>query len=159
MPTSNSILPQRKHLPHDIPSWVQQGARHFITINCLPRGTDTLCHDTMAEALLTGIIEYERLGRWYIWLALIMPDHLHMIVTFDLQRGIQATLTAWKGFQAKELGIKWQSGFFEHRLRTGNEFNEKAAYIRMNPVRKRLVESPELWPYVLDHNGREIAEK
>ena len=42
------------------------------------------------------------------------------------------------------------AGFFEHRLRSDAEFNEKASYIRMNPVRTGLVALPGLWPYVED---------
>jgi hypothetical protein len=93
---------------------------------------------------------YEQLGHWYLWLVVVMPDHLHLIATFNLDRTIQSTVKAWKSHQAKHLDIKWQSGFFEHRLRDGAEFEEKSHYLRWNPVRKGLVQSPDDWPFVLD---------
>jgi len=46
------------------------------------------------------------------------------------------------------LGIGWQRDFFDHRLRKNEAYLEKAAYIRMNPVRAGLVASAEDWPYV-----------
>jgi putative transposase len=54
----------------------------------------------------------------------------------------------WKRYTARILKITWQDGFFDHRLRHDESFVEKAAYIRMNPVRSGLIRAPEEWPYV-----------
>ena len=140
--------PKRKKLPHDIPSWVGEGARYFVTVNCRDRGNNRLCRDGVAEALIDSAEEYELLGRWHVWLMVVMPDHIHIIAAFSPDRGIRRIVSAWKGYQAKQLGIEWQTDFFEHRLRTDEEFTEKAYYIRMNPVRKKLAAEPEAWPYV-----------
>jgi DNA-binding transcriptional ArsR family regulator/REP element-mobilizing transposase RayT len=147
----NEPLPKRKKLPHEIPSWVQQGTKHFITINCKDRGSDPLIDH--AALLLKSAAYYEQTGRWYLWLMVVMPDHIHFIATFDLSMGIKNTVSAWKRYQKKTLGIDWQAGFFEHRLRNGSEFDEKAHYIRMNPVRKGLAASLEQWPHVLDRTA------
>jgi REP element-mobilizing transposase RayT len=143
-------LPQRKKLPHEIPSWVAQGSRHFITINCRERENGPLLQFNIAERLLDNARFYEETGKWYLWLALIMPDHVHLIATFDLANGLKSTVSAWKRYQTRTLGIDWQSDFFEHRLRNQAEFDEKSHYIRMNPVRKNLVNAPEQWPHVID---------
>jgi hypothetical protein len=52
-----------------------------------------------------------------------------------------------------------QSGFFEHRLRTQAEYDEKASYVRKNPVRKGLVTAPELWPYFMDRTNYVLPEQ
>lgn len=104
----------------------------------------------IADSLLNNARFYEETGKWYLWLMLIMPDHLHFIATFDLTKRLKTTVSAWKRYQTKTLGIEWQTDFFEHRLRNQAEFDEKAAYIRMNPVRKKLIDTPEQWPYILD---------
>ena len=149
--------PQRKKLPHEIPSWVTQGARHYITINCRERGTKNLCQAPVAIALLKGGESYEELGRWCLWVMLIMPDHLHLIATFNLSQRIQSTVTAWKGYQAKTFGVQWQTGFFEHRLRNNDEYTKKARYIRTNPVRKGLVVSVEDWPFVIERSNSDYG--
>jgi len=143
-------LPQRQKLPHALPSWVRQGARHFLTLNCQHRETNSLCRGDVAAQLLKSARYYEEIGRWYLWLMLIMPDHIHLIATFDLERGLRRIMQAWKGYQKRKLHIEWQSDFFEHRLRNGDEFIEKAHYVRMNPVRKGLIHSPDAWPHILD---------
>ena len=145
-----SKLPQRHKLPHEIPSWVRPGARHFITINCEERETNVLCAGNTAVKLMDSARHYEEIGRWYLWLMVIMPDHVHFIATFDLDGGIKPIVKAWKGYQKRTLCVEWQPDFFEHRLRNDDEFTEKAFYIRMNPVRKGLATSPDEWPFILD---------
>lgn len=141
---------KRCKLPHEIPSWVRQGARHFITINCYGRDKSILTDPAVAEILIKGVIKYEQLEYWFVHLLVIMPDHVHAILTFNLERGIQKTVSSWKGYQARTCGIRRQSDFFEHRLRNDDEYAEKANYVRMNPVRKGLVATPEQWHYVID---------
>ena len=82
-------------------------------------------------------------------LALIMPDHLHLLVAFpESDKRIQTIVTKWKEWTAKSLKVEWQRDFFEHRLRKEENFLEKADYIFANPVRAGLVERSEDWPYV-----------
>ena len=57
-------------------------------------------------------------------------------------------MRAWRHYLAKEQGIRWQRDFFDHRIRRDESHEEKAAYIRNNPVRGGLVKAPEDWPYV-----------
>lgn len=121
-----NTLQQRKKLPHEVPSWVKQGARHFITINCAQKGANVPCHGTTADMLLESARFYESIERWYLWLILVMPDHMHLIAAFDLQHGIKNTVGDWKRYQTTHLNIEWQSDFFEHRLRDESEFEEKA---------------------------------
>jgi REP element-mobilizing transposase RayT len=148
------ILPQRKKLPHELPPWVAQGVRHFVTINALQRANMPFGTNEIGSALLQNLLSYEDLGRWHLWLAVVMPDHLHFIATFTLKHGVAASIAAWKGYQAKVLKVEFQSGFFEHRLRDEAEFAEKCAYIRENPVRKGLVSDAASWPYLYDGMSR-----
>ena len=57
---------------------------------------------------------------------------------------------AWKRYAATKLGIVWQRGFFEHRLRSNESVEEEAEYFRQNPVRAGLVESAAEWPFLLE---------
>jgi putative transposase len=79
-----------------------------------------------------------------------MPDHLHMLVSFNPIPRLAHTVSAWKRYAVRHLGISWQGDFYEHRLRRDESFVEKADYIRLNPVRAGLVPAPEAWPYVRD---------
>ena len=136
-----------KNLPHGIPSWVEQGARHFITMRCLERGATPFSNAQTAQTLINSALHYDSIGKWYLWRMVVMPDHVHLMVTFDLARGIGKTLQEWKAYHAKVNGIRFQGDFFEHRIRNDEEFDEKREYIRMNPVAKGYVARSEDWPH------------
>ncbi len=86
---------------------------------------------------------------WYARLVTIMPDHVHLLLSFpDTEKRVQIVVSKWKEWTAKTLRIKWQRDFFEHRLRKEENLREKADYILANPVRAGLVDRTENWPYV-----------
>lgn len=46
--------------------------------------------------------------------------------------------------------MKWQDGYFDHRIRNPAELDEKSEYIRQNPFAKGLcAEAPE-WPWMVE---------
>ena len=140
-------FPRRHRLPHVIPGWVVQGARHYITLQAKDRIAKPFSDPRVAKALLDAFLFYDEIHRWFLWTAMIMPDHLHFVATFDLSYGLRKTVNVWKRYQGRRLGVQFQSDFFEHRIRDEKAFLEKVSYIRMNPVRKGYVSNPEEWPY------------
>ena len=141
-------LPQRRTLPHGIPSWAADGAVFFITICCQERGKDTLCQEPVARAVFDSVTFRHERHDWFVHLWLLMPDHLHGLVSFPQDKSMKQVISKWKEWVAKHAHIRWQRDFFDHRLRRDESFEEKAHYIRMNPVRAGLVGRPEDWPYV-----------
>lgn len=83
---------------------------------------------------------------------MLMPDHLHALLSFPSDQTMVSVIRSWKRYTAKQLDIIWQSGFFDHRIRNDENSEEKAHYIRMNPVRKGLVNDASDWPYVWPEN-------
>jgi len=139
-------LPGR--LPHAKPSWVRSDTLHFITLCALPRGVNTLCRAPVAENLWASVRYYAELGKWRPTLFLLMPDHLHALMTFGESQSIGRTMKAWKRYTARAFGVTWQEDFFEHRLRHNESWRSKSAYIEMNPVRAGLVATADEWPYL-----------
>ena len=144
---NSKVYPARKQLPHDIPAWVPDGSRYFITICCKERGPNTLARPGIADSLLHSIRIREDSKEWYVFCMVIMPDHLHLIAGFNKMPGIKHTIQTFKRYHARNEGVVWQSGFFEHRLRNDAEFTEKFHYVLFNPVRKQLVNDAREWPY------------
>lgn len=142
--------PVRKTLPHEVPLWLHPSEEnYFITICCRERGRNRLAKPGVAPALIETIKHRNERQLWYAHLVVIMPDHVHLLVSFgQIQMRIQCVVSKWKEWTAKSLGIRWQRDFFEHRLRKEESFREKADYILANPVRARLVERWEDWPYI-----------
>ena len=140
-------LPQRKVLPHVVPSWVFTGSIYFITICAERKGDDQLCKNGAADLILDSIDFNAKRGLWWPHLVLVMPDHLHGLFSFAADPGMKKALSDWKHYISRQGKFGWQRDFFEHRLRNDESFVEKAAYIRQNPVRAGLVDQADAWPY------------
>ena len=140
----------RKPLPHEVPLWLHPDKEdYFITVCCRERGRNQLADATIAPALIETIKHRNERGLWWAHVVMIMPDHVHLLVTFGSPNTrIQIVVSKWKEWTAKSLGIHWQRDFFEHRLRREESFREKADYVLANPVRAGLVKQAEDWPYV-----------
>ena len=149
-------IPLRKTLPHEIPPWVDpQREIYFITINCKLRGTNQLATDQIAQPLFDTVRHRQEQYLWWPYIFLLMPDHVHALIFFPpSDKPIQLIVSKWKEWTAKTMGIGWQRDFFEHRLRHEESRRDKADYILRNPVRKRLADRPEAWPFVYFADGQ-----
>lgn len=142
-------VPPRKTLPHECPSWIDPAKEiYFITICCRQRGVNQLALIAISEPLLDTIRHRNERGDWYAHLAMLMPDHIHLLLSSPREKRIQTVVSKWKEWTAKQLKIAWQRDFFEHRLRREESYREKADYILANPVRAGLVENAADWPYL-----------
>jgi hypothetical protein len=147
-------LPARRRIPHQVPQWVADGSWFFITINCAPRGTNQLCRAGTGEAVFGAMkFNHDRLS-WHCRLCLLMPDHLHAILAFPSGSGMATTISNWKKHVAMNQGVGRQRDFFDHRLRSNHELDEKTNYILLNPARKGLCARVEDWGWVYRPNDR-----
>ena len=71
----------------------------------------------------------------------IMPNHIHLILTIDTIRRpmvaptIATVIKQFKGAVSKEVGTTvWQKGFYDHIIRDDEDYNTKAQYIDTNPL-------------------------
>jgi REP element-mobilizing transposase RayT len=76
-----------------------------------------------------------------------MPDHLHALLAFPRDKQMSNVISLWKGYLARMVGIRWQRGFFDHRIKSADSWDSTAQYIRMNPVRAELTTDSKNWPY------------
>ena len=108
------LLPQRKKLQHEVPYWVSDSAVYFITICTQPRGVNQLCRPEVAAWLRESMDFREARGDWWIHLAVLMPDHLHALMSFARDQRMNSAIAQWKRYAARETKIHWQADFFEH---------------------------------------------
>lgn len=125
---------------------------YFVTFNTYERRSllaRNEVHETFC-AFSTNAHQHDvAVGRY-----VIMPDHVHLFIAFPAH-GI--TLPNWVqslrnviGKKLLPLGIHkphWQEGFFDHLLRSRESYSAKWEYVRMNPVRAKLCDTPGAWPY------------
>ena len=129
------------HITSGGPNWV------FLTVSTSHREpwlTSSAIQKTLHDLWL------HRATAWLVSDYLLMPDHLHLFCApADLKFTIERWIAFWKDQLAKvrsDAG-KFQEGGFHHRLRNDENYTEKWWYVRMNPVRQKLVERPEDWPF------------
>jgi len=136
-----------KHLQHRPPEWIQPDASYFLTICANPRGQNHFCHPDIGPAILDSIAYRHEKGIWFCGLAVLMPDHIHMIVSFPDVPSLSRIVGEWKHWLSHKHQISWQENFFDHRIRSETDRN-KGDYILENPVRAGLVAKAEDWPWV-----------
>jgi putative transposase len=134
-------------LDHVPPFWVAENPDYFITICAMPRGKNQLCLPTVGPEILRAIHHYHERGRWFCHLAVLMPDHVHFLLSFQDIPSFARPIGEWKKWLVKRCNIDWQENFFDHRIRNKDQDRWKADYILYNPVRAGLVKSWEDWPY------------
>ncbi len=82
----------------------------------------------------------------------IMPDHLHLLVS----GGADFKLGGWVKLLKQMLGKAaepqprsrlWQEGFFDHLIRHEEKLASLWEYVQRNPATAGLVATPADWPY------------
>jgi REP element-mobilizing transposase RayT len=107
-----------------------------------------LTNPKLADALLRSVRFYDERGRWWAHLALIMPDHLHLLLAFPAEEQMSRVISDWKRWHGSKDRVMWQDNYFDHRIRNPHELELKDNYIRENPVAKGLCPTAENWPWV-----------
>jgi len=83
----------------------------------------------------------------------IMPDHLHLLVTpaESVEKAVQLIKGGFSFRAKRELDWKfdiWQPGFTDHRIRDEEDWKRHVEYIRTNPIEARLAEESVLYEFV-----------
>ena len=102
-----------------------------------------------AELLLETLQHYRHEGHYKLHAFVVMPDHIHLLLTpqdITLERSIQLIKGGFSRRMASKLPI-WQRGFTDRRMRDRDDFLTYRSYIHDNPVRGRLCQQPEDYPY------------
>ena len=124
---------------------------YFLTF-CTHHRKALLANLTIHEAFCT--FTQEAISRnIYVGRYVIMPDHIHLFAAFSDELDVSAWMKSLKNSLSKTLrnmGVEsphWQKGFFDYLMRSEESYSSKWDYVFLNPVRHRLVEEPELWPF------------
>jgi len=134
-------------LDHRPPDWLRAEPDYFITINGRPKRHNQFCRPETASVILDSIRHRNEKGIWYCEAALLMPDHIHMLVSFPDLPSFAKVVGDWKHWLARQHKISWQENFFDHRIRNDESGAEKWRYIVANPIRAGLMKEGETWPY------------
>jgi len=102
-----------------------------------------------AELLVRTLLHYRDQGRYQLHGFVVMPEHLHVLLTPSESQTIERCAQCIKGGFSHEVrkqfaGEVWQVGFHEHRIRDGEDFRKQLGYIAANPGKRGLID----WGFV-----------
>ena len=139
--------PGRKHPVHGAFVSLRQPAIVFLTV-CAKDRQHWIAQPKVHEALRRIWLSTDT---WLVGNYLLMPDHIQLFcaprdLTITLQRWISFWERAFSCLHVPETGL-WQRESRNTRLRRGENYEQKWAYVRENPVRAGLVKQPDDWPF------------
>ena len=133
------------------------GGRYFFTLVTWERRT-ILSSPHRIELLRSAFREVAKKRPFETDAIVVLPDHLHCI--WRLPPGDADFSSRWREIKKHvtrrlDLGpIKepvWQPRFWEHYLRSEEDWRRHVDYIHFNPVKHGLVERVSDWPYSSFH--------
>jgi putative transposase len=129
------------------------GSSYFVTTRCW-QGRQVFQVPEIAEILLQTMIHYRERSHYLLHEFVVMPDHLHLLLTPSSATSLEKAIQLVKGGSSHEIHKQrdqkmeiWQEGFYDWTIRDASDWRSKVDYIRLDPVRAKLVVKPEDWPH------------
>jgi putative transposase len=144
---------------------------HYLTFSCFRR-QPFFASPTACQWFLHTLDSDRRAAGFDLWAFVIMPEHVHLVISPGEQYSISRILWRIKKPFADRMLARvreehpaflsrmstrradrtvhrfWQpGGGYDHNLWTPSRFHEKIHYVHANPVRRQLVPRPEAWPW------------
>jgi putative transposase len=124
-------------------------ARTFFVTTSPAAGRALFQTDRMANLFIEALRAYVNERRFTIHDFVVMPNHVHILITIPGEMTIEKAIQFIKGnfsFRAaRELGFKgevWQRGFSDVRITDEQSFRDHQDYINQNPVKAGLAPAP-----------------
>jgi putative transposase len=121
---------------------------HFITFSCYRR--QPFLETNHAKSVFENSLEQTRRSyRFRVIGYVVMPEHVHLLVTEPDRSNLATAIQALKQSVAQKLighhGRFWQTRYYDFNVCSPEKRMEKLKYIHRNPVTRGLVETPEHW--------------
>jgi putative transposase len=102
-----------------------------------------------ADLMLNTLSRYREQGRFRLHGFVIMPDHIHVLITPAHDHSIERCVQLIKGgfsFAIRKdfTGEVWQDGYHTHRITDAHDYNNQLLYIANNPTRKNIQDHPHV---------------
>lgn len=126
-----------------------------VQVNVCTQGRRAVLACESGHALCRKI--WQEADYWQVGQYVIMPEHIHLFCTPG--RNPPTSLRQWVEFWKSRIASQWPRGegensiklwqrdFWDTQMRSRAHYEEKLSYVRLNPVRQKLVESADEWPY------------
>jgi putative transposase len=108
--------------------------------------------EARARLLVEVLLGYRDQGKYLLHEFVVMPDHIHLLLTPAIEISVERAMQFVKGGYSYRLRKVekiqvWQESFTNHRIRDFEDYERHGLYIRMNPVRARLVRDASTYAF------------
>ena len=142
MPIGDDTYDYRQRLPH-----LQREYKTYFVTFCTKARREL--NSAERDIVLRECVAIHSDASW-LHCAVVMPDHVHLLITLGQDESLCRRLQLIKGRSARCInlltnrsGCVWQPESFDRVLRKDEGVVKKAEYIANNPVRAGLVASAE----------------
>lgn len=112
-----------------------------------------LSHPSVAELVEQALLHFDA-QRYCLHAWVVMPNHVHVLITPRPGHDLSQILHSWKSFTAKKAnallgktGAFWQQEYFDRFVRNEKHFEDALNYIEPNPVKAGLCDDPKDWRF------------
>ena len=137
--------PRRGHEALRRGRWSTPRAEYFITL-CTQDRKQGLTEPMVLAGVLGEMKRLEAEGAWRVHTAVVMPDHVHLLVAVGESTDLAGAVRLFKGRLTPVLrkgGLRWQKAYFDHRMRPEEDRLPVFLYIFLNPYRAGLLPQNE----------------
>lgn len=124
-------------------------SQYFLTI-CTAGRRRNLATESVGGFILDEARAMEREGTWVLRCAVVMPDHIHLLVELGERLPLARTVQRLKAKTAsrlREADLRWERGFFDHQIRPDDDSLSLFLYIHLNPYRGSLCLRSDQWEW------------
>jgi len=124
----------------------ESGTCYFLTV-CTEQRNPGLENASLTPRLLQQV--RDPACGWRPRTAVVMPDHIHLLAELTDLQTLSGAVRLFKGRSAGLLrshDMKWQRGYYDHRLRPEDNVLSVFLYVFLNPFRAGLVDTTSRWP-------------
>ncbi len=108
----------------------------------------------IAELFIDCLRDHHAKGRFDVHSFVVMPDHVHLLLTMGENVTLERAVTFIKGTfsyrMKKELGYLrevWSEGYYDERVRSAEHCSGVIEYIEKNPVSRAIARSAREYPF------------
>jgi putative transposase len=132
---------------------VRQAGVYFVTTDTWERHA-LFVNTVLASIVLEQIVSCRDRGYYKLHAYALMPEHLHLLITPNDETTIEKAMQMIKGGSSHRIGQErpqafpvWHRSFHDRWIRDAEQFWQAKSYIEQNPVKAKLAEAPDRYPW------------
>lgn len=135
------------------PQRAREMARRIERFSDQGHGSCVLRDPALARIVASHLADHS-IGHFALDAWVVMPNHVHVLLTPTSTRSLSDTMNLIKGGSARAINLAlgrggrlWQREYFDRIIRDASHFERVRNYIEWNPVKADLVKVPHHWPW------------